>query len=210
MRKLLALVVIALAFAAPAAPAKDFLEGVEYETVRPQKVETRDKIEVREFFWYGCSHCYTFEPHLQKWLKRKPANAQLVRTPAVFNPQWAIHARAYYAFEALGITDKVHEPLFAALHVERRRLMDADSIAAFVAEKGGDKKAFLEAYNSFGVQASVNRAEQAGRAYAIEGVPVVFVDGRYMTNATLAGGYDRLTEVIDFLVRKAAAERGKF
>lgn len=210
MRKLLALVVIAFAFAAPAAPAQNFLEGVEYETIRPQKVETRDKIEVREFFWYGCSHCYTFEPHLQKWLKRKPANAQLVRTPAVFNQQWAIHARAYYAFEALGITDKVHEPLFAALHVERRRLMDADSIAAFVTEKGGDKKAFLEAYNSFGVQASVNRAEQVGRAYAIEGVPVVFVDGRYMTNATLAGGYDKLTEVIDFLVRKAAAERGKF
>ncbi|MCK7583636.1 MAG: DsbA family protein [Chromatiales bacterium] len=103
----------------------------------------------------------------------------------------------------------MHEPLFAALHVDRRRLMDADSIAAFVAEKGGDKKAFLDAYNSFGVQANVNRAEQAGRAYGMDSVPVMFVDGRYMTNASIAGGYDKLFDVVDFLVKKAAAERGK-
>lgn len=210
MRKLLAPIVTVLALWSPVVPAQNFLEGVEFERVRPQKIETGDKIEVREFFWYGCSHCYTLEPHVKKWLKRKPANAQFVRTPAVFNAQWAVHARAYYAFEALGITDKVHEPLFAALHVERRRLLDADSIAAFVAEKGGDKKAFLDAYNSFGVQASANRAEQAGRAYAIDGVPIMFVDGRYMTNATIAGGYDKMLEVVDFLIKKAAAERGKF
>jgi thiol:disulfide interchange protein DsbA len=191
-----------------AGQAQNFLEGVEYQRLAaPQPVETGARIEVREFFWYGCPHCYTLEPSIHKWLQGMPKNAQFVRTPAVFNAQWAIHARAYYAFEALGITDKVHEPLFRALHVEKRRVFDVDSLAAFVTEKGGDAKAFLDAYNSFGVQASLNRAVQAGRAYNLDAVPVLIVDGRYLTNATIAGGYDKALEVVSFLVNKAAAER---
>jgi len=184
-----------------------FLEGVEYTRVAPQPVETGSKVEVREFFGYGCPHCYTLEPSLDKWLKTLPKNTQFVRTPAVFNEAWAVHARAYYAFEALGITATMHYALFHALHAEKRPLNSADSLAAFVAEKGGDRAAFLDAYNSFGMQANLNRALQVARAYNLDSVPTLIVDGKYMTNANIAGGYDKVTKVLDFLVKKAAAER---
>jgi len=184
-----------------------FLEGVEYTRVSPQPVETGSKVEVREFFGYGCPHCYTLEPILDKWLKTLPKSVQFVRTPAVFSEAWAVHARAYYAFEALGITAKMHYALFQALHDEKRVLNNADSLAAFVAEKGGDRKAFLDAYNSFGMQANLSRATQTGRAFNIDSVPTLVVDGKYMTNANIAGGYDKVPKVLDFLIKKAAAER---
>jgi len=206
MRKLFGLSLFVLLLL-PLAGQAQFLEDIEYKRVSPQPVETGSKIEVREFFWYGCSHCFALEPSLEKWLKTMPKSARFVRTPAVFNEQWAVHARAYYAFEALGITAKMHNPLFHALHVDKRRLFDANSIAAFVAEKGGSRTAFLDAYNSFGMQANLNRATQAGRAYNIESVPTLIVDGKYMTNSNIAGGHDKVPKVLDFLIKKAAAER---
>ena len=198
MRKWIGLPLFALLLL-PLAGQAQFLEGVEYTRLAPQPVETGSKVEVREFFGYSCPHCFSLEPAIEKWLKTMPKNAQYVRTPAVFNERWAVHARAYYAFETLGITAKMHYALFHALH--------ADSIAAFVAEKGGDRAAFLDAYNSFGMQASLNRALLSARAYNIDSVPTLIVDGKYMTNATLAGGYDRLMQVVDFLVKKSATER---
>jgi thiol:disulfide interchange protein DsbA len=207
MKKLIALAVLAL-LSLPALAAAPFTEGVEYVRLpAPQPVETGAKIEVREFFWYGCPHCYTLEPVLEKWQKTLPKNAQFVRTPAVFNERWAVHARAYYAFEALGLTAKLHGPLFRALHADKRQLFDVDSLATFVASQGGNRQAFLDAYNSFGVQSNVNRAAQAGQAYGLESVPTLMVDGRYMTSASLTGSNERLPEVLNFLVKKAAGER---
>ena len=207
MRTLFALVCAAL-FSLPLAARAEPLEGVEYMRIKAaQPVETGAKIEVREFFWYGCPHCYLLEPHLDKWHKSMPKNAQFVRTPAVFNERWAVHARAYYAFEVLGLTAKMHAPLFRAMHADKRPLFDVDSLAAFVAEQGGDRQAFLDAYGSFGVQTSVNRATQSGRAFAVDSVPMLFVDGKYMTNANIAGGYDKVPVVLEFLIKKAAAER---
>lgn len=207
MKKLFGLLAIAALFLPPLASA-EFREGVDYTRVNPaQPVETGARIEVREFFWYGCPHCFTLEPVLEKWQKSMPKNAQFVRTPAVFNERWAVHARAYYAFEALGMTAKMHSALFHALHVDKRPLVDADSLAAFVAEKGGDRQAFLNAYNSFSMPANVNRALQAGRAYNIESVPTLIVDGKYMTSANIPGGPERLPQVLNHLVKLAASER---
>ncbi len=206
MRSLIRPVLFALLLL-PYSGQAQFLEGVEYTRVSPQPVETGSKVEVREFFGYGCPHCYTLEPFLDKWQKTLPKNVQFVRTPAVFSEAWAVHARAYYAFEALGITAKMHYALFQALHDEKRVLNNADSLAAFVAEKGGDRKAFLDAYNSFGMQANLSRATQTGRAFNLDSVPTLIVDGKYMTNANIAGGYDKVPKVLDFLVKKAAAER---
>lgn len=208
MRQLLP-AVLSMFLLLPAAAQAEPLEGVEYQRVAPQPVETGAKIEVREFFWYGCPHCYSLEPFLEKWLKTMPKNARFVRTPAIFNEQWAIHARAYYAFEALGITGKMHSAVFHAMHSEKRQLLTADSLAGFVAEKGGDRTAFLNAYNSFGMQANINRATQLGQAYRLESVPTLIVDGKYITNANIAGGYDKIPAMLDFLVKKAAAERGR-
>jgi thiol:disulfide interchange protein DsbA len=206
MKRLLAMVWL-IALGLPLVASAEFLEGVEYVRIPKQPVETGAKIEVREFFWYGCPHCYALEPSLEAWLKKIPKNTQFVRTPAVFNERWAVHARAYYAFESLGLIGKMHEPLFRALHQDKRPLFDVDSLAAFVVERGGDRKAFVDAYNSFGVATSVNRATQLGRAFGVQSVPTLFVDGQYMTNANIAGGYDKVPQVLNFLIQKAAAER---
>lgn len=206
MKKLCTVALFVL-FGLPVVATAQILEDVEYKRILPQPIETGAKVEVREYFWYGCSHCYTLEPFLEKWLKTLPKNAQFVRTPGVFNERWAVHARTYYAFEALGITGKMHNALFRALHVDKQPLFDTQSIAEFVGKNGGDAKAFLDTYNSFGVQASLNRAVQAARGVGLESVPTLIVDGKYMTNANIAGGYERVPAVLDFLIKKAAAER---
>jgi thiol:disulfide interchange protein DsbA len=206
MRALIRLSLFALLLL-PLAGRAEFLEGVEYTRVIQQPVETGKKIEVREFFWYGCPHCFSLEPILEKWLKTLPKNAQFVRTPAVFSERWAVHARAYYAFDAVGITTKMHPAMFYTMHVEKRPMSDADSIAALVADKGGNRQAFLDAYNSFGMQASLNHATQLAHDYNINSVPTLIVDGKYMTNANIAGGYDKVPKVLEFLIKKAASER---
>ena len=206
MKKRFAMILLVV-FGLPLCAHAQFLEDVEYKRIAQQPVETGKKIEVREYFWYGCSHCYTLEPYLEKWLKTLPKNAQFIRTPGAFNERWAVHARAYYAFEALGITDKMHKALFRALHADKQPLFDPNSIAAFVGQHGGNAKAFLDAYNSFGVQASLNRAIQAARSLGLESVPTLVVDGKFVTNASIAGGYDRVPEVLNHLIRKAAEER---
>lgn len=179
------------------------------ELFQPQPVETGDKIEVREFFWYGCPHCYSLEPILQRWLKNKPANAEFVRMPAILRESWAAHARAYYTFEALEITDKLRGPLFRAIHEERRKLGDVESLADFVAQQGVNRKSFIETYNSSAVDSNVRRTQVIGRRYEIDGVPTIIVDGKYRTTSTMAGSHEELMKVVDFLVKKAAAERQK-
>lgn len=207
MKRSFVVLVFAL-LAVPAAAMGEFLEGVEYVRLKnPVPVETGKKIEVREFFWYGCPHCYALEPSLEQWVKKLPKNVEYIRTPAVFNERWAVHARAYYAFQMLGLTERLHGALFHAIHAEKKQLFDVASLATFVAEHGGDRKAFLDAYNSFGMQQYISRAEELQRAYAIDSVPTLFVDGRFMTNANIAGGVDKVTQVLDVLIRKAAAAR---
>ncbi|MDH4133273.1 MAG: thiol:disulfide interchange protein DsbA/DsbL [Gammaproteobacteria bacterium] len=189
------------------AASADPIEGIEYRSIAPNLVETGAKIEVREFFWYGCSHCYTFEPHLERWLAKLPKNVQFVRMPAVFKDPWPIHARTYYTFLAMGILDKMHRPFFDAMHLDRLPLSDPESIADFVKKQGVDRAAFLNAYNSFSVETKTARAKFAMQTYGIESVPTIVVDGKYLTSPQMAGGHDLVLSVVDYLVGKAAAER---
>ena len=196
---------LALTLAALAAPlaAETFREGVDYELVEPaQNTETGERIEVREIFWYGCPHCFDFEPFVERWLEDRPENVEFVRMPAVFRQTWAIHARAFYAARALGKLEAMHGPLFRAIHVERRKLFDRESIAAFAAGQGIDREAFDQAYDSFSVEGKARKAAQLSRSYGITGVPAVIVNGRYRTSGRMAGSYDRLLKIIDFLVAK--------
>lgn len=205
----------------PLSGQAQFLEGVEYKRIDPHPVETGAKVEVREFFWYGCGHCYALEPHLEKWLKTLPKNVQFIRTPGT-SPNWLAHAQAYYAFEALGAVDKLHKPFFDAVQAARQTappntlpFSDENSIAEFVVRHGVDAGKFREAYRSFDVGRKLGRAKQLNGDYEMRfprsllpfSVPVLFVDGKYMTNATIAGGHDKIPQVLDFLIKKAAAER---
>lgn len=204
-----------LLFFALSAPAQaQFLEGVEYVQLKnPQPVETGAKIEVREFFWYGCGHCYALEPYLERWHKSLPKNVTFIRTPGA-SPNWIAHAQAYYAFEALGALDKLHKPFFDAVQTARQTappnvipLSDENSLAAFVTRQGLDAAKFREAFRSFDVNGKVGRARVLNSAYQVSSVPALFVDGKYMTNANIAGGHPQVTAVLDFLIKKAAAER---
>lgn len=191
----------------PGATQAQFVEGTHYrKLVFAQLVDTGDKIEVREFFWYGCSHCYDLEPTLKGWLKTKPANVKFITTPGAA-PRWIVHAKAYYAFETLGIRDKLHTAFFDAIHLQRRQLRDEFSIAEFVAEQGVDKQAFLKAYQSFGVNLQVEQAKNLNKTYGINTVPALVVDGRYVTSVQMAGGNARLFSLLNHLVEKAAKER---
>ncbi len=209
MKKLLPLILMVLC-GLPGPARADFAAGRHYqELFQAQPVDTGAKIEVREFFWYGCPHCYSLEPTLEKWLKTKPANVAFVRVPAALRDSWAPQARAYFAFEALGVTDKLHAPLFRAIHEDQHELNSAQSLAEFAAGHGVDKTKFLNAYNSFAVDQQTRRAGQFGQRYELDGVPTIVVDGKYRTSATMAGGGDELMRVVDFLIKKAAAARAK-
>lgn len=187
--------------------ATKYLEGIEYIRINPLPVETGGKIEVREIFWYGCPHCYVLEPTLVKWVKTMPANARFVRMPGVLNPSWADHARAYYAFETLGAVDQLHGPLFEAMHKDGRHFNDLDSLAGFVAERGVDAGKFRSAFRSFSVDSKVKAAQQRGQRWGITAVPTIIVDGKFMTNGTLAGGYESMMQVVEHLIQKSAEER---
>jgi len=190
------------------AGAADYIQGKQYVVLDPaQPVDTGKKIEVRELFWYGCPHCYHLEPELNRWLKAMPSNTEFVRMPAVLRSSWAPHARAFYTFEALGVTAKLHDKLFDAIHKDGRHIDDLKGLADFAAENGVDRKLFTETYNSFGVDSEVRKAQVMGRNYQADGVPTIIVDGKYRTTASMAGSHPVLIKVINFLVKKAKAER---
>lgn len=187
----------------------EFVEGTHFlASPVPQPVETGEKIEVREFFWYGCSHCYALEPDIDRWLKRMPKSAKFVRTPAVAS-RWLVHAQAYYAFESMGVVEKIHNAFFDALHREDRRLDDEASIAQFVAERGLDPAQFHQAFNSFGVGFKLGQAKKLNSAYGVHSVPMLIVDGKYVTSPAMAGGGETAMQVINFLIEKSVAERKK-
>jgi thiol:disulfide interchange protein DsbA len=192
------------AFTGAAALAQEeFQEGVHYERVNPpQPVSTGDKIEVLEVFWYGCPHCYRFEPFVERWLARKPANAEFVRLPGVLNPNWEPAARAFYTAELLGVFDKIHMPLFNAIHQQQRPLDTEAQLMEFFAEHGVSKDDFKKTYNSFAVETKVRRAQAMQARYGIDGVPAVIVNGKYRVSARTAGGNPQMLKVIDYLVAK--------
>jgi thiol:disulfide interchange protein DsbA len=180
-------------------------EGIDYRTVtEPMRAEAGDRVEVLELFWYGCPHCYQLEPPLKQWLADQSGNIDFQRMPAAASPRWQPHAKAYYAAEQLGVLDKLHEPLFKALHEQRRRILTDEQLIAFAAEQGIDEEAFRAAYNSFPVDMKVRKSAELVRRFAIDGVPAIVVNGKYVTSATQTGSTAKMFEVLDALVAREA------
>jgi thiol:disulfide interchange protein DsbA len=142
-------------------------------------VENPAKVEVAEFFWYGCIHCYNLEPALEAWLPKLPADAYFRRIPAVFNERWALDAGIYYAFEAMGVLPKVHRAFFDAIHQHRLKTDSGPELAEWLTKNGLDTKKVDAAMKSFGVQSKVKRAAQLSAASRIDGTPALMVHGRY-------------------------------
>jgi thiol:disulfide interchange protein DsbA len=172
-----------------------------YTEVPPLPVEGDGKIEVGEFFWYGCIHCYNLEPHIELWLKKKPADVHFRRIPAVFNNRMAADAAIYYAFESLGVVDKLHKPFFDAIHKDGLRTGDTSALGAWLEKNGLNQNKFADVMKSFGVQSKVKRAMQHTVASKIDGTPAMIVQGRYVISAEQAGrdGFmNAVDKVVDF------------
>ncbi|HET8706659.1 MAG TPA: thiol:disulfide interchange protein DsbA/DsbL [Pseudomonadales bacterium] len=188
--------------------AEDFVEGKDYVLV---KGETDDpaKIEVREFFWYGCPHCYHLEADLEPWVAKLPADVAFVRTPGAMVEAWKPHARAFFVAQNLGIANKIHTPLFDAIHKEHRQLMTDAALQEFLVEQGADRQKTADMWNSFLVNTAIHKADQMARNYQLEGVPTLIINGKYMTDGSHAGNPERLFKVVDFLIAKERAELKK-
>ncbi|RIZ67755.1 MAG: thiol:disulfide interchange protein DsbA/DsbL [Methylococcales bacterium] len=179
-----------------------------YEIISPaQPTQHPDKIEVIEFFWYGCPHCYAFEPLIEKWAKSLPKNVEFIRQPAAFNETWSKHAKAYFTAEALGVVDKVHADFFDAIQNKKQDLDTEASLAKFFVEHGVNETQFHEAYSSFIVDTKMRQAPQMGAKYGITGVPAIIINGKYKTNGTLAGSHENMIAVINKLITQESAKK---
>jgi thiol:disulfide interchange protein DsbA len=178
---------------------------VRLNTPAPTSLPADKKIEVVEFFWYGCPHCNTFEPLLDSWLKRLPPDVSFRRVHVGFGPQHQIHQKLHYALEEMGALETMHRKVFAAMHrpSNRRQLLSDSDIAAFGKESGLDGDKLVATMKSFGVNTKASRARQLSEAYKIDGVPALGVQGRFYTSGSLAGSLERMVAVAEFLIARS-------
>lgn len=201
-----------LPIACSAAETASYTEGKQYNKVREASRPADPKrIVVEEFFWYGCGHCFAFEGPIEKWAAQKAADVDFVRVPnSLGRPVGMIHTRAFYTAESLNILDKVHRPLFEAIHNQHRNLDTQESLQAFFAEKTGVlPDIFNNTFGGFAVDSRARSAEARAKQYAVASTPSIVVDGRYVINATSAGSFTEMLKVTDFLVNKVRSERKK-
>ena len=180
-----------------------FIEGTDYQPISPAvKTSQPDKVVVTEIFWYGCPHCFRFEPYVERWSANLPEGVVFEQVPSSLNPRWTEHARAYYAFKMMDALDKSHKALFDAIHVKRQRLTSLDMLAEFAGEIGLDEKVFRETYFSFPVETLIRKNIQKEKRYGHRGVPAVIVNGKYLVSASVAGSNQRMIEIMSYLVAK--------
>jgi thiol:disulfide interchange protein DsbA len=199
MKRILSLLIVALV----ATPLMALAQGrYQYTEVKPpQPVDTDGKkIDVVEFFWYGCPHCYNLEPLIETFVKKLPPDVQFRRVPAVFNDRWALDAAIFYTFEALGVLDKLHRPFFDAIHRDHLRSENQAAMSEWLTKNGVDPKKFYETFKSFGVQSKTKRAIQLTTAYKIDGTPAMAVQGRYTVSAEQGGSREGMLDTTSYLI----------
>jgi thiol:disulfide interchange protein DsbA len=210
--------ILALAWLATPLHAQPPVADKEYKLINPpQKTESGKQIEVVEFFSYACPHCADFEPYLQSWEQRKPKDVAFKMVPMVFRDSWKPLAKLYYTLEALGVLDKHHQAVFDAIHKQNQSLFTDQAVIDWAAKQGMDKTKFEQVYNSFGIDAKVQRAVAMGKAYGVQFTPAMAVNGKYWTGPSMvaSGGsldMNRFFAVIDELIameRGAPAKTGK-
>jgi len=184
--------------------------GEQFEAVaQPISTDNPAKIEVMEIFWYGCIHCYQMETPMNTWAKKLPNDVYFKRVPGLPNPSWAPMAKAFYAMETLGVAEKLHTPLFEAIH-KQKTLNPTDEKAAIdwvTKQSGLDKLKVEQAFKSFTINTSLNRAAIIFRNSGATGVPSLIIDGKYITSSTMAGGNDSALKVADFIIANVRSEK---
>ncbi|HYC44555.1 MAG TPA: thiol:disulfide interchange protein DsbA/DsbL [Burkholderiales bacterium] len=204
-------VLIAAALLAPAAAQAQqqspLREKVDYLLIAPQPVATGDRIEVVEFFWYGCPHCNNLQPSLEAWLKRKPADVELRRVPAIFRDSWINHARIYYTLEALGELPRLHQAVYRAIHTENDSLTSPVAATAWAARNGIDAARWSAAFASPEVEKKVQLSRELTRAYSVPGTPSLIVDGRFLTSSGMAESMTGVITNLEWLIVMSREQR---
>ncbi|WP_018412618.1 thiol:disulfide interchange protein DsbA/DsbL [Methyloversatilis thermotolerans] len=181
------------------------LTDKDYREIKPaQATEPGSKVEVIEFFWYGCPHCFDLEPKLKKWLASKPDDVIFKRVPAIFRQSWVPGAATYYTLETMGELERLHGKVFDAIHIERQAFNDLGAISTWMGRNGVDSKKFEETAKSFAVAGKVQRAQQMSAAYQLTGVPALVVDGKYIAQG---GSFDAMLDNLNALIDRARGER---
>ena len=197
MRKLASTFIAALL----AFPLFALAQQFQYAELKPPvPVDSKDKIEVIEFFWYGCPHCYSLEPFVETWLKKLPPDVEFRRVPAVFNQRWGHDAAIFYTLEAMNLLDRLHRPLFDAIHKNNLRTDNEAALSEWLQKNGVDPKKFNDTLKSFGVQSKTRRAVQQTVAYKIDGTPAMAVAGRYTVSAQQGRTQQGMLDAVDSLV----------
>jgi thiol:disulfide interchange protein DsbA len=185
-------------------------EGFDYRILPiAQPLESKGKVEVIEFFWYGCPHCYDFEPELSSWVMRQPKDVVFRRVPVAFRDDFMPHSQLFYALEAMGKGDAFNEKVMYAMHKENKRLLTEPEIADWVASQGIDRNTFLATYRSFAVVSKARTAKQLVEAYRIDGVPTIVMQGKYVTSPSIAGTKAKAIAVMDHLEEKIRKDKYK-
>lgn len=180
------------------------VEGTNFvRLAQPIPMPNTGKVNVYEFFWYGCPHCFALEPFVEQWLEKLPPDVNFHRVPAAFSPQYEFHQKVFYALEAMGQLPNVHRKLFNAIHLEHKRMATEAEVTAFVAGLGVDGAKFGDTLKSFAVMGKARQARQLADAYGVDGVPTIGVQGRWRTSAGMAGSNERTFAVVDYLVGMA-------
>jgi thiol:disulfide interchange protein DsbA len=204
---------LAFTFAVSGGAAAQLAPGKDYLLINPvQPTASGAKVEVIEFFYYGCPGCNSLQAPLGSWLKKKPADVEFRRAPVVFQDSWLPLTTAYYAFEAMGLVDKLHHEMFRAIHDSRTLeikglLRDQKPLFDWVEKQGVDRKQFMAVYNSFGVRSRTNRSIELPGNYNVTSTPTVVVDGKYLTTPAMVGSYDGFFRVLDQVIAMARKER---
>ncbi|MBD9457983.1 thiol:disulfide interchange protein DsbA/DsbL [Pseudomonas sp. PDM05] len=177
------------------------------ELTNPVPVSVPGKIEVVELFWYGCPHCYAFEPTINPWAEKLPSDVNFKRIPAMFGGPWDAHGQLFLTLEAMGVEHKVHNAVFDAIQKQGKRLTKPDEMADFVATQGVDKDKFLATFNSFAIQGQIKQAKELAQKYGVQGVPTLIVNGKYRFDLGTAGGPEAVLNVADQLIAKERAAK---
>lgn len=208
-KHLLLLCLLGLAGMTSGASAESRLDR-DYRLITPaQPTETGDKIEVIEFFYYGCPHCFEIEPYLKRWKASMPKDVAYRLVPALFRDSWVPLTKTFYALEALGELARQHDAVFEAIHAKNINLNNEQMLFEWVEKQGVDRKKFADAYESFAVRNRVVNARNLTVAYGVEGTPSLVVDGKYITGPGLTGSHESVIKVLNELIAKAREERSR-
>lgn len=201
---------VGLGLAAVSSVRADIVEGRDYIVLpEPRPTESSKNIEVLEFFWYGCPHCNDLHPLIKAWQKKMPKDVSFRYVPAVFRANWVVGSKTFYALEALGVRDKLHDKVYDAIHLDKIDLSKEDVLFDWMAKQGIERPKFIDAYNSFSVQNQATRSTQMSKDYNLSGVPALVVDGRYLTSGRMGGTPQDTIRTLEELIVKVRKERAK-